>query len=196
MFIFESLVFVPSVLSYMCYSTTRVFSSCQQDSGRWISMTGWQCSGGADSNDEPLHYQAHTFCFQEWHPFLAVSIVSTNSFNAVFIIKIPPTCIYHVNHLEDVDNFCLYVSTVLGCSSRAPLITDSALGCSSTVSTQCTNMKLGLWEIQFPQIWGDFEESEKILDNLSRHNSDIKIMCSGNKVIILLCFCCEIWHRI
>ena len=111
-FIFESLVFVPSVLSYMCYSTTRVFSSiqpggsCQQDSGRWISMTGWQCSGGADSNDEPLHYQAHTFCFQEWHPFLAVSIVSTNSFNAVFIIKIPPTCIYHVNHLEDVDNFC------------------------------------------------------------------------------------------
>ena len=23
---------------------------------------------------------------------------------------------------------------------------------------QCTNMKLGLWEIQFPQIWGDSEE--------------------------------------
>ena len=47
--------------------------------------------------------------------------------HTVFIIKISPTCIYRVNNLEDVDHFCLYVSTVWGCSCCVPLITDCAL---------------------------------------------------------------------
>ena len=47
--------------------------------------------------------------------------------HTVFIIRISPTCIYRVNNLEDVDHFCLYVSTVRGWSCCVPLITDCAL---------------------------------------------------------------------
>ena len=91
-------------------------------------------------------------CFPEWHPFLTVSIVNTNSY-----------CFHHKNfthlHLSCKQSWrCWsFLPVCFNCSGLKLLCTTDHWMCSA-LGTQCTNMKLGLREIQFPQIWGDSEE--------------------------------------
>ena len=91
-------------------------------------------------------------CFPEWHPFLTVSIVNTNSYR-----------FHHKNfthlHLSCKQSWrCWsFLPVCFNCSGLKLLCTTDHWMCSA-LGTQCTNMKLGLREIQFPQIWGDSEE--------------------------------------